>query len=106
LRSLGETGVPRQRVTESCADGTIIVIIMNLWNCRFSVKAARSLCFCGNPDPSCDSNSADRFKTCYNHSNFGSATMVGHSTMDCHVRHGCANGRARIPGVALDRAKP
>jgi hypothetical protein len=32
--------------------------------------------------------------------------MVGHSTMDCHVRHGCANGRARIPGVALDRAKP
>ena len=24
-------------ITESCADGTIIVIIMNLWNCRFSV---------------------------------------------------------------------
>ena len=36
--------------------------------------------FCGNPDPSCDSNSADRFKTCYNRSNFGSAAMVGHST--------------------------
>jgi len=33
-------GAPKvfsRRITESCADGTIIVIIMNLWNCRFSV---------------------------------------------------------------------
>jgi len=26
-----------RRIIESCADGTIIVIIMNLWNCRFFV---------------------------------------------------------------------
>jgi len=32
-------------------------MIMNLWNCRLSVKTATSLCFCGNPNASCDSNS-------------------------------------------------
>ena len=26
-----------RRITQWCADGTIIVIIMKLWNCRFSV---------------------------------------------------------------------
>ena len=34
------TGAPKafsRRITESCADGTIIMIIMNLWNCRYSV---------------------------------------------------------------------
>src|SRR5207245_10431318 len=36
-----------QRIAESCADVNIIVIIMNLWNCRFSIKTATSLCFCG-----------------------------------------------------------
>ena len=33
-------GAPKafsRRITESCADGTIIVIIMNLWNYRYSV---------------------------------------------------------------------
>ena len=34
------TGAPKassQRIAESCADGTIIVMIVNLWNCRFPV---------------------------------------------------------------------
>ena len=35
-------------------------MIMNLWNCRLSVKTATSLCFCGNPNGSCDSNSIEQ----------------------------------------------
>src|SRR6266404_9492839 len=30
-----------QRIAESCVNGNIIVIIMNLWNCRFSVTKSR-----------------------------------------------------------------
>jgi hypothetical protein len=40
------TGAPKafsRRATRSCADGTIIVIIMNLWNCRLSVTKSKKL---------------------------------------------------------------
>src|SRR5258707_845211 len=38
---------PSGKISESCGTGNMIVIIMNLRHCRFSVKAATSLCFCG-----------------------------------------------------------
>jgi len=49
-----------RQVTESCATGTIIVIIMNSCNCQSCIKISRSSCLCGNLYASCDPNSADR----------------------------------------------
>ena len=34
---------------QSCSDGTIIVIIMNLWNCLFSVTKSRKFMLAWNP---------------------------------------------------------
>jgi len=41
-----------RRVTESCENGTIIVRIMNLWNCRFSVTKSKKFRRLWNPDVS------------------------------------------------------
>jgi hypothetical protein len=52
-RDLQTTGAPKafsRRVTESCADGTIIVIIMNLCNCLSCIRILGNSCFCGNLD--------------------------------------------------------
>src|SRR6266478_6936844 len=45
--------MPLGQISKSCGNGDIIVMIMNLWNCRFSVKTATSLCFCGKENDVC-----------------------------------------------------
>src|SRR5216684_4133041 len=55
-----------QRITQSCGDVNIIVIIMNLWNCRFSViksKAAALSRLIGTAysDLKCGLKTASRF---------------------------------------------
>jgi hypothetical protein len=37
-----------RRITESCSNGTIIVITMKWWNCLSCIKISGSTCFCGN----------------------------------------------------------
>ena len=48
-------GAPKafsRRITKSCSDRIIIMIIMNLWNCLFSVTKTKKFMLLWNPDVS------------------------------------------------------